>query len=204
MVLFGAAVIAGCMVFGLSGALLAGEYYRLQDERGGVVYTDRMPPEKVRDGHAVLDPHGREVRRLPAEATPAEREAMQREQMRRAEQERTARKQAEHDAMLLSLYASEASIREAREARVGGLQSRHEILGRQLAGQRERLGMLERQYPGHEEIPGLRLRIEQGERSIERLLKDLRRTAESFDADLERWRVLKSVPRRSPQALLSP
>ena len=52
--------------------------------------------------------------------------------------------------------------------------------------------------------PCCRLRIEQGERSIERLLEDIRRTAETFDADLERWRFLKSASRRSPQARVSP
>ncbi len=201
--LYGMAML-GMGWFGGVTPLEAGEYYRWQDDRGAVVYSDRLPPEKVREGHAVLDPHGRELRRLSPEPAPEERAAILHEQALRAHQERAEREQAERDAMLLNLYSDEDSIRHARDARLAGLNARREVIERQLVDQRERLGMLERQYPGHEEIPALRLRIEQGERSIERLLEDIRRTAESFDADLERWRVLKSASRRSPQARVSP
>lgn len=196
MMLLGAVMIGSLLARAVGVPLHAGEYYRWQDDRGAVVYTDRLPPDRVREGHAVLDPHGRELRRLSPEPTPEERAAILRE---RAEREQAAR-----DAMLLKLYSGEESILQARDARLAGLDAQREVIERQLVAQRERLAMLERQYPGHEEIAVLRRRIEEGERGIERLRQERLRMAESFALELERWRALKAASADEARARLSP
>ncbi|MEW6693118.1 MAG: DUF4124 domain-containing protein [Pseudomonadota bacterium] len=204
MMLLGAVMIGSLLARAVGVPLHAGEYYRWQDDRGAVVYTDRLPPDRVREGHAVLDPHGRELRRLSPEPTPEERAAILRERALRADQERAEREQAARDAMLLKLYSGEESILQARDARLAGLDAQREVIERQLVAQRERLAMLERQYPGHEEIAVLRRRIEEGERGIERLRQERLRMAESFALELERWRALKAASADDARARLSP
>jgi len=197
-------VMVGVVWFGGVSALQAGEYYRWRDERGEAVYADRLPPDKVREGHTVLDSLGREVRRLAPEPTPEERAAILRERARRAEQERAEREQAARDAMLLKLYSSEAAILEACDARLASLDARREVIERQLADQRKRLAMLEQQHPRDEEIPDLRRRIEEGERGAERLRQERARMVESFALDLQRWRTLKAAPVGATRPPLNP
>lgn len=172
--------------------LHAGEFYRWQDEQGKAVYADHLPPDKVHEGHAVLDAQGRELRRLPPEPTAQEREAMRREQARREQEAQAAREQQARDAMLLDLYASEASLIEVRDARLASLDAQREALEQQLADQRAWLEMLETRHPGHEDIPLVRQRITEGEKEIERLRLERERIVESFARDLQRFRALKA------------
>lgn len=202
--LYGMAMLGIMGWLGGVSSLQAGEYYRWQDDRGAVVYADRLPPDKAREGHTVLDPRGRELRRLSPEPSPEERAVMLRERALRADQERTEREQAARDAMLLKLYSGEASILEARDARLAGLDARSAVLARQLDDQRERLALLERQHPGHEEIPGLHQRIEEGKQGFDRLRQERLRVVESFAAELARWRVLKAASTDAARSRLSP
>ncbi|MEW6727746.1 MAG: DUF4124 domain-containing protein [Pseudomonadota bacterium] len=203
MMLLGAVIMGGFLALGALG-VDAAELYRWKEAGGAVVYADTLPPDKVRDGHAVLNPQGREVRLLAPEPTPEEREALRREEAQREALRREAQKQAERDAMLLKLYASETSILEARDARLAALDAQREVLERQLDDQRARLAMLEGREPGHAEIPELKRRIEEGGQAIERLQQERRRTVDAFAQDLARWRALKLVSCSAPRSRLSP
>ncbi|MGC9008695.1 MAG: hypothetical protein ACP5IY_06460, partial [Halothiobacillaceae bacterium] len=182
----------------------AAELYRWKEPGGAVVYADTLPPDKVRGGHAVLDLKGREVRQIAPELTPQEREALRREEDEREALRREAQKQAERDAMLFKLYASESSILEARDARLAALDAQREVLVRQLDDQRARLVMLEGSEPDHVEIPELRRRIEEGARGIERLRQERLRTVDTFALDLERWRALKAASADKASARINP
>lgn len=204
--LLGAVFMGGVLALGALG-VDAAEVYRWKEAGGAVVYADTLPPDKVRDGHAVLNAQGREVRQLPPELSPEEREALRREEAQREAQRREAQKQAERDAMLLKLYASEASILEARDARLAALDAQRKVLERQLDDQRARLALLEGREPGHAELPELKRRIEDGEQAVERLRQERLRTVEGFARDMERWRMLKSTSTSSniaPRVRLSP
>jgi hypothetical protein len=204
MMLLGAVMIGGLFAHAVGAPLHADEYYRWQDERGVVVYTDRLPPDRVRNGHAVLDPQGRELRRLSPEPTPEERAAIQRERALRAEQERAERERAARDAMLLKLYSGEESILQARDARLAAIDAQQGVIERQLADQRARLAMLERDHPQSEEIPEQRRRIEEGVRALERLKQDRARVQEGFLRDLLRWRELMAASPRAARPQLTP
>lgn len=203
MMSLGVVIMGGVLALGVPG-VHAAELYRWKEAGGAVVYSDTLPPDKVRDGHAVLNPQGREVCVLPPELTPEEREALRREEAQREALRREAQKQAERDAMLLKLYASESSILEARDARLAALDAQREVLEHQLSDQHARLVMLEGREPGHAEIPELKRRIEEGGRAIERLQQERRRTVDAFAQDLARWRALKSVSSSAPRSRLSP
>ncbi|MEF3193687.1 MAG: DUF4124 domain-containing protein [Halothiobacillaceae bacterium] len=202
--LIGAVIMGLAMVQAVAAPKQSGEYYRWQDERGGVVYSDSLPPDKARAAHTVLDSQARKLRDLPPEATREERESLARERAQRAERESVERERAKRDALLLELYASEDSILQARDTRLASIDARSEVLTRQLQDQRERLAMLESQHPRHEEIPGLRLRIEATMQGVERLRQERQRTLDAFAADLERWRALKANGVKAPTSRLSP
>lgn len=181
------------------GALQAAELYRWQEGgSGAVVFSDRLPPEKVKDAHTVYNPQGREVRSLPPELTSEQREALRREQAMREQAEREARMQAERDAMLLKLYASEAAIHEAREARLAALDSQRAVLAHQLEDQRARLAVLGSHPADQIEAQELRRRIAEKEQALLRLQQERLRTVESFARDMERWRALKTASSTTP------
>ncbi|MDM7322895.1 MAG: DUF4124 domain-containing protein [Gammaproteobacteria bacterium] len=203
MMLLSAVIMGGVLALAVSD-VDAAELYRWKESGGAVVYADILPPDKVRDGHAVLNSQGREVRQLPPELSPEEREALRREEAQREALRREAQKQAERDAMLLKLYASETSILEARDARLAAQDAQCKVLERQLDDQRARLAMLEEREPGHAELPELKRRIEEGEQAIERLQQERQRTVEAFAQDLARWRALKRVSSSAPRSQLSP
>jgi hypothetical protein len=206
MMLLGAVIMGGYLALGSLG-VQAAELYRWKEAGGAVVYADTLPPDKVREGHAVLDPKGREVRQIAPEPTPEEREALRREEAQREALRREAQEQARRDAALLKLYASESSILEARDARLAALDAQRTVLERQLDDQRTRLAMLEEREPGHAEIPWLKDRIEEGGKAIERLRQERQRTVDAFAQDLARWRVLKFASNGSssaPRARLNP
>ncbi|MGK0674088.1 MAG: DUF4124 domain-containing protein [Halothiobacillaceae bacterium] len=203
MMVPGMVIMGGVLALGALG-VHAAELYRWKEAGGAVVYTDTLPPDKVRDEHAVLNPQGREVRALPPELTPEAREGLRREEVQREALRREAQKQAERDAMLLKLYASESSILEARDARLAALDAQRKALEHRLNDQHARLVMLEGHEPSHAEIPELKRRIEEGRQALERLRQERQRTEDTFTQDLERWRALKLVSGSAPRSRLSP
>ena len=170
----------------------AADVYRLNEERGGVYYTDRLPPERVREGHTVLDSEGREKKTLPPVGTPEEQKAERLRQAQRREQERLVREQAQRDMMLIKLYASEEAINTARDARLEGVDSQRAVLVNQMLTNRQRMDLLLREDPTSAEIPQLQRKMASDEGAVRNLLHERLAIEARFAADLERWRVLKS------------
>lgn len=194
------------MLIGVLGgnALSAAELYRWSDDRGGAVYADRLPPDKVREGHAVLDRQGRELRNLPPEASPEERaERAQKADVAR-ERSQLEAELARRDGTLRQLYASEAAILQARDARLEGLDAQRHVMTRQLVAHRDRLAMLEHAHPDDEEIPSLRKRIAEGDTVVADLLRERARVEMRYAADLDRWRQIRPVSRIAPRTPLNP
>lgn len=183
------AALGGAVFLAPAGAA---DVYRLNEERGGVHYTDRLPPERVREGHTVLDAEGREKKTLPPVGTPEEQEAERLRQEQRRERERLVREQIQRDMMLIKLYATEDAINTARDARLEGVDSQRAVLVNQMLTNRQRMDLLLREDPTSDEIPHLRRKMASDESAVRNLLQERLAIEARFAADLERWRTLKS------------
>ncbi|MEW6444581.1 MAG: hypothetical protein ACOZAQ_10865 [Pseudomonadota bacterium] len=186
--------MAGALALSVSMGLGAADVYRLE---GGSLYTDRLPPDRVKEGYTVLDKDGREIRRMPPALTPEELEAEKRRVLERREQQRLDQQQQQRDSALLKLYASEEAIVTARDSRLGGLDSQRAVMVSQMSTVRQRLELLERQDPSSAEIPVLRQRLAANEETVRLLLKERQSENERYNADLERWRYLKQTGKQT-------
>jgi hypothetical protein len=88
--------------------------YRWTDEQGVVHYGDRIPPQYVQRGGAVLNSQGVEVRKLDAQKTPEQAAAD-------ALAHQSIVHQKQHDAFLLTNYSSVKDIEALRDIRLDQL-----------------------------------------------------------------------------------
>ena len=117
----------GCLA--LSGSAFAAKtYYRYTNEQGVTVLDDRIPAKYVKQGYAVVDSHGKEVKVVPPMRTEAERSREQRLQARRDTQERLRREQEANDRVLLKTFTNANDILRVRDNKLQALDSTIKII----------------------------------------------------------------------------
>lgn len=160
--------------------------YRWVNGEGNLQFSDTLPSGAAANGYQVIDPHtGTVVREVAPRKTAEEkaREAAAKEAAERAERE--ARAQAERDRILLSLYSSEADLKQTRDQRLERMDARIA----QMQGSIER--MQANIDAGHDD-PAYAHDLERMKQAVIEVRAERAALAEEFEADLERLREIRS------------
>ncbi|KAF0191620.1 MAG: hypothetical protein FD165_1689 [Gammaproteobacteria bacterium] len=151
-----------CMI--APDAALAAKFYRWVDESGQVYYSDKVPPEHVRQKREELNDRGLVVNTIDAAKTPAQF-AEEDRQAKLREAEASRRKVVElHDQWLVSTYRNEQDLIRARDDKLASIEAAATLT-------RERVDTLK------QELQGLRTQAANHERAgqavPEHLVKDI-------------------------------
>ncbi len=143
---------------------LAAKFYRWVDESGQVYYSDKVPPEHIRQKREELNDRGLVVNTVDAAKTP-EQFAEEDRQAKLREAEASRRKAVElHDQWLVSTYRNEQDLIRARDDKLASVEAAAKLT-------RERVDALKR------ELQGLRTQAANHERAgqavPEQLVKDI-------------------------------
>ena len=177
-------------------SLHAGDLYRLTDERGNVIYTDKVPPAQAKKGYGVLDSQGREKIQVAPEVSAEARAEMARqraelEAVKRAEAERTRREE-----LLLQLYGSEDAIKSAREAMLQTTEGKRRIHEMNASTMRKRIeALLElaaQGKPRSQEILDLKKSLASEELAMQRVDAEKETINAHFDRITAQWRIAKA------------
>lgn len=183
------------------------ELYRWVDEHGRVHYGDYVPPRAAGQGRDVMTGGGRVTKSVPAAMSKEERDALstrrKQDQLEQAQREKQERK----DRILLMTFTTERDLRIAHEERVRIYDTTIRLLERKVENLASRLLKLEDELDFFEkndrEVPDqlvkdsgvvsrqlLESRTYLDQKKVER-----REIVDQFEADLARYRELKSRER---------
>ena len=193
----------------LCTSVFAANLYKWIDENGEIRYSDRVPPNQVKQKRQILNEHGVVIETRDAAKTPEQLEAEKQAQRIRdaelAEERRLKVEQNQHDRVLLLTFSSEEEMMSVRDNRIEVIDSIIRLIKNSIDNTEKRLIKLEntaddKYISKGQEVPGgLAQNIEFFTRKIEnrneqlRLKEEERRKIyEQFDQDLERFRWLKS------------
>lgn len=102
-----------------------GKLYKWVDEDGKVHYSDKVPPDQIKNAHQELNEHGVVKERVDRALTPEEREAKAEELQRQKELERQQQLEAERIERernkLIKSYSSSEQIVRLKEERISAL-----------------------------------------------------------------------------------
>lgn len=131
-------LIVCCVAVAMLAAPAHGaKFYRWVDENGQVHFSDKVPPEHVRQKREELNDRGIVVRTIDAAKTP-EQLAEEERQAKLREAEAKKRKDAElHDQWLVSTYRNEDDLIRARDEKIATIEAATKLT-------RERIDSLKR------------------------------------------------------------
>ncbi|MCP1673118.1 hypothetical protein J2T57_000210 [Natronocella acetinitrilica] len=187
------ALLLVCLIV-LMGPVQSAEaqLYRWVDDDGNVHYTDRLPPERARDGRRVYSPSGIAQEDIDAAPTEEQRQALIEERRRQEEQaaaERQAREeQAAFDRFLLRTYSSSDHILRVQESRLETLDRSRTLIETRLERDHGELEQLrgraaEAERGGSaEDLDGLYARIQR----VESRIRDRQRELDNMDDEEDR------------------
>jgi hypothetical protein len=179
--------------------------YRYRNAEGNVVVDYQVPVESISGGYEVLNNDGMVIKVVPRALTPEERKLAdaesKREQEARAEQERLR----EWDESLMLRYSTVDDIEDARHRAMGELQIRMSILRGNRRALKQKVEGYQTQAANMERsgmtvdverlrsIEILQSEIESTERDIEDRQREIEELEAAFDADVERFKMLRDV-----------
>ena len=187
--------------------------YRWVDSEGNVSYSDLVPPSEVGHERAVINKEGVVVESVNAQKSAAQRQRDQRLAQLRAEQRRLVEEQKAKDRVLLKTFATEDDVNAARDNKISAIDIiiqvtrgtidhlEKQLLDLQkLAAQHERTG---KKIPEklQTQIQNSLQQIDGNRNFINTKRDEQHRIFEQFDADLKRFRELRSAQR--PEQKLS-
>ena len=186
---------------------LAQGTYRWVDEKGVVHYGDRVPPQYVEKESVILNKQGVPVGKLDAQKTPAEL-------AEEARLHQMAMRQKQHDAFLLTTYASIADIERLRDERLATIATQRSAAEQYIESLNSRLSSLQERalkFKPYNAGPEARRMPDALAQDLVRTLNEMRsqrggleKKAEEeaalrkqFQADIERYKELRvaRVPR---------
>ena len=192
-------LVFACLCFTVI-PLHAADLYRWQDDQGNVHYTDRVPPEYVQHGYRVISEQGITIQTIKsvdeveasAPATPA-----------------ISAEQAQNDRRLLMTYSNETEIQAARARKLDDLQALIELSEETISLLEMQFRQLAKEAGDYEkqgraipeslltQIAATRRKINKYQDRLEQHNAKLAQTAARFDADLQRFRELKSLVKKA-------
>lgn len=179
--------------------------YRYRNAEGNVVVDYQVPVESISGGYEVLNNDGMVIKVVPRALTPEERKLAdaenKREQEARAEQERLR----EWDESLMLRYSTVDDIADARQRALGELQIRMSILRGNRRALKQKVESYQTQAANMERagmtvdverlrsIEILQSEIASTDRDIEERQREIEQLEAAFDADIERFTMLRDV-----------
>lgn len=213
-VLVGAALLTLCSVsHAATGNQGTPKLYRWVDSQGNVTYGDKIPPEYAQQGNKELSSQGVVVKTTPPPKTPEQRAEEQRLAQLKAEQDRIAKEKSAHDRMLLNTFSSEDDLIMTRngklaaiDAMINATTSRNESLKKSLvtlrasAAERERNGQTI-PIKLRDDIASMRSQIQNNISYIASKQQEQEQLRTQFEADLERFRELKTAQAKAMEQM---
>ncbi len=202
----------GCLaaaVLSLLPAAAPAETYRWTDDRGGVNYSDRVPPEQARNRRARLNSLGFEVEVLEA---PKTREQLQREQLLqqlRAQQEKVLSEQREQDRALMRTYRSSDEILAALKIKLDGLDGSIKLTEASLQRDQAHLRVQDQRVrdlgargqpvpePLRQSLHALGRRLDAYRAQMQRLENEKLATVDRYNRDLRRFQAIRAMQARN-------
>jgi hypothetical protein len=199
-----AALTGGAAGSAPSSAPDKGVTYRWVDDQGVVHYGDQVPPQYAQKEHTELNSQGVVIKRHDAEKSPEEISADARER-------EAFMRQKQHDSFLLTTYTSVGDIEALRDERLEQLKTQRAAAESYVESLRSRLTALQARallFRPYSDSPGARRMPDDLTEDLVRTVNEMRSqnaaivakgTEEvtlrnQFQADIERYRQLHSVP----------
>lgn len=185
--------------------------YKWVDEQGKVHYGDKVPPEYAKQERKVLNEQGVAVKTLEAAKTPEQIAEEERLAAQRKEQERIAAEQAAHDRMLLATFTTEDDMVMTRDGKIAAIDGVLRVTRDRIDNIEENLSQLTREAAEleragkpipdtlHEEILGARGQIQRYLDYIASKRREQEDIRAQFEADIRRFRELKSAQAEGPK-----
>jgi hypothetical protein len=180
------------------------EAFRWTDEQGRVHYSDQVPPEDAKHERARLNEQGRRVERIEGAKTPEQLARERQRQYLRAEQQRLLVEQHDRDLALLRSYRNEDELLQGRQNKLTTLDAiiKVTLSNRQrqadfLQSQQKKAADLELQGQPvpkslRDNIDAVRRQIASHQEKLDGLEREKRTINESYQRDLERFRLLQA------------
>jgi hypothetical protein len=193
-----------------SSASMAGALYKWVDENGAIRYSDQLPPDQNKKGHQQLNSQGMVLSTRDA-AKPPEEIAIEAESKRKLEEQqreeaRIKSIQDKKDRVLLLSFSTEEELELARDNRIQVIDSVIRLIANSIDTTQGKLDKLSNRAElayisqGNDVPGGLAQKIEHFERKIgsrnaqmKLKIAEKEKIRQKFDADLDRFRLLKSA-----------
>lgn len=186
-----------------TGPAIAG-MYKWVDENGEVHYSDRVPPEAVKQERRAINEQGRTTKIYERARTDEEIATAERRRQIALEERKKAEEQARKDEVLLSTYASEEDMIDVRDGKIESLESLIQLTERRIDSMQRRLQDLTDDAASYErsgkpvpkmlaqQIEQVREQTSENQAFIVVKREEQKAISEKFNQDITRFRQLKN------------
>ncbi|CAA0115542.1 Uncharacterised protein [Halioglobus japonicus] len=198
-------IVACTLLLFLTSLVEGNPLYRYRNAEGNVVVDYQVPADSIGGGYEVLNNEGMVIKVVPRALTPEERAIEnaenEREQEAREEEERLRK----WDESLMLRYSTVEDIEDARRRALGELQIRMSILRGNRRALKQKVENYQAQAANMERsgmavdverlraIEVLQSEIVSTERDINDRQREIHELETAYDADIERFRMLRDV-----------
>lgn len=189
----------------LASPAQAGKLLKWVDDQGQTRYGDRIPPQYAKQQQQTLNDQGIVVKTRAAAKTPEQLAREKRLAEIAAEEKRKRDEAAAYDRVLLDTFTTEDDMIMTRDGKIEAIEAairltraRTEKTRQRLLTLTQRAANMERSgraipEPLHKEILDARAQIEYNNNYIKNRLKEQHSVRSKFEADLKRFRELKTA-----------
>lgn len=170
--------------------------YRIVDEKGNVVYTDKLPPSQTQKGYGVIDKQGRASGQVAPAMTEEERAELAR---KKAEQEALQRAQEERlrkENLLLQLYGTEEAIENERNSMLKTTEGKRSMIELNISTLKKRndelLKIAATGKPQTQELLRIKKELADAELALKKLDEEKAAVDKHFDQLKASWRIAKA------------
>ena len=195
---------------------VAAKLYRWVDEEGRVHYSDRVPPDQVKQARTRLDARGIEVEKVDRAKTPEELAREEELKRLKEEEQRLIEEQRQKDRVLLRTFRTEDDILMTRDGKLTTIDASIQIIRSNIRRLKLKLAEMQRNAANLEregrkisanylkEIENTRQQLKSYYTAIIRKEQSKETIRQQYAADLERFRELKNLapkPQEKEQGL---
>jgi len=184
--------------------------YKWIDERGGVHYSDQLPPEAADKGTVVLDKQGRQVKKIEPAPSAAELKAREAEDERQKAVAKAKDERTRKDIALLQSYTSAEEIDLARERALSAAETRLKSAETYNAELAKRLAELEKQkaalagkpvpFALENEMSSVNGEMTRQARVIAQKKDEMASISARYESDKRHWQEIKADQARTAAA----
>lgn len=198
-----------------SHAVSAKNMYRLEDDQGKTIYSDQIPPDKVKYQRELLNAQGRAIETTEKAKSKEQQDLETRLTALRKEQEKIIARQKIHDEALLSTFRSTDDIDAALTEKMQQFDSQRTVLQTTLKTANQQLNNLLKSAAHYERngqdvpkavfdnIKSTQQQIEQIKTAIRANMDKQELTRDEYNADIERYLFLtQSVKKPSSRVII--